>query len=59
MKQVPSAEGSFQGGAVSWAGGMSVPVLGPRGEVDGRPQQLLYLCIGTIALRFKVMEIEV
>lgn len=50
-RQVPLAQGSFQGGAASQAGEMSVPVLGPSGELDGRPQHLLYLFICIVMLR--------
>ena len=42
---------------MSW--GNECPSPGSQRELDRRPQQSLYLCIGTVALRFKVMEIEV
>lgn len=55
---LPLAEGSFQGGAVSWAAGTHAPVLGPGGELDGRPQHLLHLFTCTVMLRFMMMEIK-
>lgn len=58
-EQLLLAEDSSQALTMPGAGGMSVPVLSPRGELDGQAQHLLLSFILTVMLSFRMMEVDV